>query len=75
MNADLGNDIVRRVLSCARSEANSRRLRGLDDDRFSRGMGFGKITVASVYLDADPLLAQAARNELHFLRRYTEQWP
>lgn len=72
MTTNDGDRIVRRVMPDARERANTCRLNGLDSDRFSAGQDFGQIIIAEIYLGADPLAARAARNELHFLRRYTE---
>ena len=67
-----GNDVVRGALSMARRDANRGRLTGYGDDEFARGMYFGQVIVADCYLDADRLLVMAAKNEMHFLRIYTE---
>lgn len=70
-----GNDVVRNALSMARRDANSGRLHGIGDDPFSRGMYVGKVIVAEHWLNADPLLTMAARNEIQFLRSYSERKP
>lgn len=67
-----GNDVVRGALSMARRGANSGRLHGYGDDEFARGMYLGQVIVADCWLNADPLLVMAAKNEMHFLRTYTE---
>lgn len=67
-----GNDVVRIALGMARSDANRGRLHGIGDNPFSRGMYVGKVIVAECWLNADPLLVMAAKNEMHFLRTYTE---
>ena len=67
-----GNDVVRNALSMARRDANRGRLTGYGDDEFARGMYVGQVIVADCYLDADRLLVMAAKNEMHFLRIYTE---
>lgn len=67
-----GNDVVRGALSMARRDANKGRLRGYGDDEFARGMYVGQVIVADCWLHADPLLVMAAKNEMHFLRTYTE---
>lgn len=67
-----GNDVVRCALSMARRDANSGRLHGYGDNEFVRGMYVGQVIVADCWLNADPLLVMAAKNEMHFLRTYTE---
>lgn len=67
-----GNDVVRHALSMARRDANSGRLHGYGDNAFARGMYVGQVIVADCWLDADRLLVMAAKNEIHFLRTYTE---
>lgn len=72
MSTNTGDDIVRHAMSMARRDANRNRLIGFGHSDFSAGHAFGQIVIAEIYLDADPLAVMAARNELHFLRRYTE---
>ena len=67
-----GNDVVRGALSMARRDANRGRLTGYGDDEFARGMYVGQVIIADCWLDADRLLVMAAKNEIHFLRTYTE---
>lgn len=67
-----GNDVVRGALSMARCDANSGRLHGYGDNAFARGMCVGQVIVADCWLNADRLLVMAAKNEIHFLRTYTE---
>lgn len=67
-----GNDVVRNALSMARRDANSGRLHGYGDDAFARGMYIGQVIIADNWLNADRLLVMAAKNEIHFLRTYTE---
>ena len=67
-----GDDIVRNALGMARRDANLKRLAGSVDDEFSSGMYIGQVIVADCWLNADPLLVMAAKNEMHFLRTYTE---
>ena len=67
-----GNDVVRGALSMARRDANSGRLNGYGDNAFARGMYVGQVIVADHWLNADRLLVLAAKNEIHFLRTYTE---
>jgi len=67
-----GSDVVRNALSMARRDANRGRLTGYGDDEFARGMYVGQVIIADCYLDADRLLVMAAKNEMHFLRIYTE---
>ncbi len=70
-----GDTIVRNALATARRNANRRRLRGFGDNAFSEGMCLGKVIIASLYLDADPLLVMAAENEMCFLTYYSESRP
>jgi len=56
----------------ARRDANTSRLNGYGDDAFARGMYVGQVIVADCWLKADRLLVMAAKNEIHFLRTYTE---
>lgn len=74
MSTNNGDAIVRFVLHDARERANEYRLKGWSCDAFSIGQDFGQLVIADVYLGADKLAVHAARNELHFLRRYTEGW-
>ena len=67
-----GNDVVRNALSMARHDANRNRLRGYGDDEFARGMYVGQVIVADCWLNADPLLVMAAKNEMRFLSLYSE---
>jgi len=67
-----GNDVVRNALSMARRDANSGRLHGYSYDAFARGMYVGQVIVADCWLDADRLLVMAAKNEMRFLRTYSE---
>ncbi len=69
-----GDFIVRYALGMARRDANWNRLNRTGDNAFSRGMCIGQVIVADNWLNADPLLVMAAKNEIHFLRTYTEHW-
>ena len=67
-----GDTVVRNALSMARRDANTSRLTGYGDNEFARGMYVGQVIVADCWLHADRLLVMAAKNEMHFLRIYTE---
>ncbi len=67
-----GNDVVRNALSMARRDADHARLHGYGDNAFARGMYVGQVIVAECWLNADRLLVMAAKNEINFLRTYTE---
>lgn len=63
----MGNHIVEDALRHARSQALICREYGRPLDRMQVGMALGEIIIAAVYLQADPVVVQAAKNEVHFL--------
>lgn len=67
MYRDEGNSTAMVALQMARDAANRGRLDGCGVDDFSRGMYIGQLIIANVRLDANPLVVQAAENEIWFL--------
>lgn len=71
MAESAADNAVRYALSRAREAANRMRLGHYDSDGFAAGYAFGnacgQLLVAEHDMRADPLLAQAARNEIQFL--------
>lgn len=66
-----GDAICRMALSQARAQAALARRHGFSGvssiQSFNRGWSAGALTIAYTWLDADPDLAMAARNECRFL--------
>lgn len=70
-DTDRADAAVRYALNSARRDANFMRLNRVELDSFGTGYTYGNVCgqllVAEHDMRADPLLAQAARNEIQFL--------
>lgn len=64
---EIAESVVRFALHDMRRDANRRRLLGLGASLYQIGSVEGQLLVAQFDLRADPVLIQAAQNEVRFL--------